>query len=44
MGSGGAAAVLLLVFMAVTSAMSAELIAVSSIFTYDFYQVTILLH
>ncbi|KAF1828405.1 urea active transporter [Decorospora gaudefroyi] len=38
MGSGGAAAVLLLVFMAVTSAMSAELIAVSSIFTYDFYQ------
>ncbi|EFQ92407.1 hypothetical protein CFE70_010403 [Pyrenophora teres f. teres 0-1] len=38
MGSGGAAAVLLLVFMAVTSAMSAELIAVSSIFTYDLYQ------
>ena len=36
LGSGGAAAVLLLVFMAVTSAMSAELIAVSSIFTYDF--------
>lgn len=38
MGKGGAAAVLLLVFMAVTSAMSAELIAVSSIYTYDFYQ------
>lgn len=38
LGSGGAVAVLLLVFMAVTSAMSAELIAVSSIFTYDFYQ------
>jgi len=38
LGKGGAAAVLLLVFMAVTSAMSAELIAVSSIFTYDLYQ------
>jgi SSS family transporter len=38
MGSGGAVATLLLVFMAVTSAMSAELIAVSSIFTYDLYQ------
>jgi Na+/proline symporter len=38
MGSGGAVATLLLVFMAVTSAMSAELIAVSSIWTYDFYQ------
>ncbi|KAF2090943.1 urea active transporter [Saccharata proteae CBS 121410] len=38
LGSGGAAATLLLIFMAVTSAMSAELIAVSSIFTYDFYQ------
>ncbi|ORY16645.1 urea active transporter [Clohesyomyces aquaticus] len=38
MGKGGAVATLLLVFMAVTSAMSAELIAVSSIFTYDFYQ------
>ena len=38
LGKGGAAAVLLLVFMAVTSAMSSELIAVSSIFTYDFYQ------
>ncbi|KAF2661959.1 urea active transporter [Lophiostoma macrostomum CBS 122681] len=38
LGSGGAVATLLLVFMAVTSAMSAELIAVSSIFTYDMYQ------
>ncbi|KAK8164758.1 urea active transporter [Phyllosticta citrichinensis] len=38
LGSSGAAAVLLLIFMAVTSAMSAELIAVSSIFTYDLYQ------
>jgi len=37
LGKGGAVATLLLVFMAVTSAMSAELIAVSSIFTYDFY-------
>lgn len=37
LGKGGGAAVLLLVFMAVTSAMSAELIAVSSIFTYDVY-------
>ncbi|KAI9725616.1 MAG: hypothetical protein M1828_002901 [Chrysothrix sp. TS-e1954] len=38
LGKGGAAATLLLVFMAVTSAMSAELVAVSSIFTYDVYQ------
>ncbi|KAL8784344.1 MAG: hypothetical protein Q9195_009089, partial [Heterodermia aff. obscurata] len=38
LGKGGAGASLLLVFMAVTSAMSAELIAVSSIFTYDIYQ------
>lgn len=37
LGSGGAAASLLLIFMAVTSAMSAELIAVSSIWTYDIY-------
>ena len=36
LGKGGAAATLLLVFMAVTSAMSAELIAVSSIFTVGF--------
>ncbi|KAF2155294.1 urea active transporter [Myriangium duriaei CBS 260.36] len=38
LGTGGAVATLLLVFMAVTSAMSAQLIAVSSIFTYDIYQ------
>ncbi|KAF4636182.1 hypothetical protein G7Y89_g1906 [Cudoniella acicularis] len=38
LGKGGAVAVLLIVFMAVTSASSAELIAVSSIFTYDIYQ------
>jgi len=38
LGSGGAIATLLVVFMAVTSAMSAELIAVSSIFTYDIYR------
>jgi Na+/proline symporter len=38
LGTGGAGACLLLIFMAVTSAMSAELIAVSSIFTYDIYQ------
>lgn len=38
LGSGGAAATLLMIFMAVTSAMSAELIAVSSIWTYDIYQ------
>jgi Na+/proline symporter len=41
MGKGGAACTLLLIFMAVTSASSAELIAVSSIYTYDFYQVAI---
>lgn len=38
LGQGGAACTLLLIFMAVTSASSAELIAVSSIFTYDLYQ------
>lgn len=38
LGTGGAAATLLLIFMAVTSAMSAELIAVSSIWTYDIFQ------
>lgn len=38
LGSGGAAATLILIFMAVTSAMSAELVAVSSIFTYDIYK------
>ncbi|KAF6237616.1 hypothetical protein HO173_004506 [Letharia columbiana] len=38
LGKGGAAATLLLIFMAVTSASSSEYIAVSSIFTYDIYQ------
>jgi hypothetical protein len=38
LGKGGAVATLLMVFMAVTSASSAELIAVSTIFTYDIYQ------
>lgn len=38
LGPGGAVCTLLIVFMAVTSASSAELIAVSSIFTYDIYQ------
>ena len=38
LGKGGASATLLLIFMAVTSASSAELIAVSSICTYDIYQ------
>lgn len=38
LGKGGAVAALIMVFMAVTSAMSAELIAVSSIFTYDIYR------
>lgn len=38
MGTGGAVAAILIVFMAVTSAMSAELIAVSTIWTYDIFQ------
>lgn len=38
LGQGGAIATLLLVFLAVTSATSSELIAVSSIFTYDLYR------
>ncbi|KAF4313358.1 putative urea active transporter protein [Botryosphaeria dothidea] len=38
LGSGGAIATLILIFMAVTSATSAELIAVSGIATYDIYQ------
>jgi Na+/proline symporter len=37
LGSGGAVATLLIVFMAVTSSFSAQLIAVSSILTYDVY-------
>ncbi|CAI5757945.1 unnamed protein product [Candida verbasci] len=38
LGKGGAVLALLMVFMAVTSAMSAELIAVSTIGTYDIYR------
>lgn len=38
LGTSGAVCSLLLIFMAVTSAMSAELIAVSTIFTYDIYR------
>ncbi|KAF4535032.1 Urea active transporter protein [Lasiodiplodia theobromae] len=38
LGKGGAIATLILIFMAVTSATSAELIAVSGIATYDIYQ------
>lgn len=38
LGKGGAVCTLLMVFMAVTSASSAELIAVSTIFTYDIYK------
>lgn len=38
LGSGGGSAALLLVFMAVTSAASAEMVAVSSIWTYDCYK------
>ena len=39
LGSSGAAIMLVLLFLAVTSATSAELIAVSSIMTYDVYKV-----
>ncbi|RYP29440.1 hypothetical protein DL767_006709 [Monosporascus sp. MG133] len=38
LGQSGAACTLIMIFMAVTSATSAQLIAVSSIFTYDIYQ------
>ncbi|PNP37091.1 hypothetical protein TGAMA5MH_11023 [Trichoderma gamsii] len=37
-GKGGAVAVLLMTFMAITSTLSAQVIAVSSIFTFDFYR------
>jgi Na+/proline symporter len=39
LGKSGAAVMLVLLFLAVTSATSAELIAVSSILTYDVYKV-----
>jgi Na+/proline symporter len=38
LGKPGAVALLILLFLAVTSACSAELIAVSSLFTYDIYK------
>ena len=38
-GKGGAVAVLILIFLAVTSATSAQQIAVSSVFTFDLYKV-----
>ncbi|KAH9897323.1 Sodium:solute symporter family-domain-containing protein [Xylariomycetidae sp. FL2044] len=38
LGHSGAVCTLIMIFMAVTSATSAQLIAVSSIFTYDIYQ------
>ncbi|KAI1340417.1 Sodium:solute symporter family-domain-containing protein [Xylariaceae sp. FL0016] len=38
LGKSGAVCTLIMIFMAVTSATSAQLIAVSSIFTYDIYQ------
>ncbi len=38
LGKGGAVATLLIVFMAVTSATSSQLIAVSTIGTYDLYR------
>lgn len=39
LGQSGAIALLVLLFLAVTSATSAELIAVSSVLTYDVYKV-----
>lgn len=38
MGKGGAVAVLLMVFMAVTSAFSSDLVCVASVMTYDVYR------
>jgi urea-proton symporter len=40
LGKAGASILLVLLFLAVTSASSAELIAVSSILTYDIYKVS----
>jgi Na+/proline symporter len=37
-GSGGAAAIVLITFMAVTSTLSAQVIAVSSIISFDMYR------
>ena len=38
MGKGGAVATLLMVFLAITSGVAAEVISVSSVFTYDVYR------
>lgn len=38
MGNGGAVAILLLIFMAVTSAMSSETVATTALVTYNVYQ------
>lgn len=38
LGKGGAVATLLMVFLAVTSSFNSELVATSSIFTYDIYR------
>ncbi|GAO15447.1 uncharacterized protein UV8b_02223 [Ustilaginoidea virens] len=38
LGKGGAVATLIMVFLAVTSAFNSELVATSSIFTYDIYR------
>ncbi|KID89937.1 urea active transporter [Metarhizium guizhouense ARSEF 977] len=38
LGKGGAAATLVMVFLAVTSSFNSELVATSSIFTYDIYR------
>ncbi len=39
LGQGGVILMLIIIFMAVTSAGSAEMMAVSSLFTYDIYKV-----
>ncbi len=38
LGKGGAAATLVMIFLAVTSSFNSELVATSSIFTYDIYR------
>lgn len=38
MGDGGAFAILLMAFMAITSAMSSETVATAAVVTYDCYQ------
>lgn len=40
LGNGGTVLMLCICFMAVTSAASAEMMAVGSLFTYDIYKVT----